>query len=100
DEVTKTVNIPLGAVQPAAQRLREIGLGVTALGDTISITNVQFGSYARRIGLEVGYDIVAVLEPAERPSHIWPLGAGLLAIGGIALIQRARVARAPEAQPA
>lgn len=93
DEITKTVNIPLGPVQPPAQRLREIGLGVTALGDTVSVTNVQFGSYAKRIGLEVGYDIVAVLEPADRPSHTWPIGAGLLALGGIALIQRSRAAR-------
>jgi len=100
DEITKTVNIPLGPVAPAPQRLRAIGLGVAPLGDTVSITNVQFGSYAKRIGLEVGYEVVAVLEPADRPSHIWPIGAGLLAIGGIALIQRMRVARAPEAQPA
>ncbi len=100
DEITKTVNIPLGPVAPAPQRLRAIGLGVTPLGDTVSITNVQFGSYAKRIGLEVGYEVVAVLEPADRPSHIWPIGAGFLAIGGIALIQRMRVARAPEAQPA
>jgi len=100
DEITKTVSIPLGPVAPAPQRLRAIGLSVTPLGDTVTIANVQFGSYAKRIGLEPGYEVVAVLEPAERPSHIWPLGAGLLAIGGIALIQRARVARAPEAQPA
>ena len=100
DEITKTVNIPLGPVQPPAQRLRQIGLGVTALGETISITNVQFGSYARRIGLEVGYDVVAVLEPADRPSHIWPIGAGLLAVGGIALIQRSRAGGAARPVPA
>ncbi len=99
DEITKTINIPLGPVEPAAQRLRNIGLSVTALGDTVSITNVQFGSYAKRIGLEVGYDIVAVLEPADRPSHVWPIGAGLVLVGGIALIQRMR-ARAPQLQPA
>src|SRR5690606_15479689 len=75
DEITKTVNIPLGPVAPAPQRLRAIGLGVAPLGDTVSITNVQFGSYAKRIGLEVGYEVVAVLEPDDRPSHIWPVGA-------------------------
>src|SRR5690606_23159709 len=51
DDVQKTVNIPLGPVAPASQRLRAIGLGVSPLGDTVSITNVQFGSYAKRIGL-------------------------------------------------
>jgi len=100
DEVTKTINIPLGPVGPAVQRLRNIGLGVTALGDRVSITNVQFGSYAKRIGLEVGYDIVAVLEPADRPSHIWPIGAGFILVGVVALIQRSRLVRAPQPQPA
>ncbi|HEX7075760.1 MAG TPA: TRAP transporter permease [Hyphomicrobiaceae bacterium] len=100
DEITKTVNIPLGPVEPAAQRLRNIGLSVTALGDRVSITNVQFGSYAKRIGLEVGYDIVAVLEPADRPSHIWPIGAGFILVGVVALIQRSRLVRAPQPQPA
>lgn len=99
DEITKTLSIPLGPVQPPAQRLRSIGLSVTALGDTVSVTNVQFGSYAKRIGLQVGYDVVAVLEPADRPSHAWPIGAGLLLVGGVALIQRSR-AGAKQLQPA
>jgi len=90
DDIQKTVSIPLGPVAPAPQRLRAIGLSVTPLGDNLSIGNVQFGSYAKRIGLEAGWDVVAVLEPADRPSQTWPIGAGMLAIGGIALIQRAR----------
>lgn len=97
NDIQKTVSIPLGPIAPAAQRLRSVGLGVTSLGDSVSITNVQFGSYAKRIGLEVGYEVVAILERAERPSHIWPIGAALLAIGGIALIQRSRAS--PKAQP-
>jgi len=96
DEIRKTVSVPLGPVQPAAQRLRSIGLGVSVLGDRATITNVQFGSYARRIGLDVGYEVTAVLEPAERPSQLWPIGVGLLAIGGIALIQRTRLLPNPQ----
>src|SRR5690606_18238600 len=50
DEVEKTVSLRLGPKQPAPERLRQMGLTVTALGETVSITNVQFGSYAKRIG--------------------------------------------------
>lgn len=100
DEVEKTVSLRLGPKQPAPERLRQMGLTVTALGETVSITNVQFGSYAKRIGLDVGYEVAAVLEPAERPSIIWPIGAALLAVGGIALIQRSRVVRSEKLQAA
>ena len=39
-----------------------------------TITNVAFGSYAKRIGLEAGYEVVAILEPAPRPSPRDPGG--------------------------
>jgi len=100
DEVEKTVSLRLGPKKPAPERLRQMGLTVTALGDTVSITNVQFGSYAKRIGLDVGYEIIAVLEPARRPSTLWPIGAALLAVGGIALVQRSRVRRSEKLQAA
>jgi len=93
DEVQKIVSLRLGPKQPAPERLRQMGMSVSSLGDTISVTNVQFGSYAKRIGLDVGYEIAAVLEPADRPSTLWPIGAGLLLVGAIALLQRARASR-------
>lgn len=87
DTVRKTVNVPLGDPGDPRQRLRSAGLTVTSLGDTTTISNVAFGSYARRLGLEAGYEIKSVLEPAPRPSQLWPLGGGLLAAGLIALLQ-------------
>ena len=87
DTVRKTVNVPLGDPGEPRQRLRSAGLTVTSLGDTTTISNVAFGSYARRLGLEAGYEIKSVLEPAPRPSQLWPLGGGLLAAGLIALLQ-------------
>ncbi len=87
DTVRKTVSVPLGDPKDARQRLRAVGLGVTPAGDKMTITNVAFGSYARRLGLEAGYEVKAMLEPAPRPSQAWPIGAGLIATGLIALLQ-------------
>jgi hypothetical protein len=75
ETVTKTNSIPVENGATARDRLRAAGLTVTGT----KITSVQFRSYAKRIGLEAGFDVVAILEPAPRPSNIWPiLGAFLL----------------------
>jgi hypothetical protein len=90
DDVRKTVNVPLGNPGEALERLRSIGLTVTPAGDTLMISNVDFGSYAKRIGLDVGYDVVAVLKKAEQPSSLIPVGAALALTAGIAGLQFAR----------
>jgi TRAP transporter 4TM/12TM fusion protein len=101
DDVRKTVNVPLGEPAPALERLRHIGLTVTPAGDTLMITNVDFGSYAKRIGLDVGYDITAVLRKAEQPSSLIPIGAALAVTAVIAGLQLARKrAAARESQAA
>jgi TRAP transporter 4TM/12TM fusion protein len=90
DDVRKTVNVPLGEPADPMQRLRAIGLTLTPLGETLAITGVAFGSYAKRIGLEAGYDVVAVLKKAEQPSSLIPVGAALALTAGIAGLQFAR----------
>lgn len=87
ETVRKTVSVPLGDQKEPNLRLRASGLGVSALGDKMTISNVAFGSYARRIGLETGYEVTSILEPAPRPSQLWVLGGGLLLAGLIALLQ-------------
>ncbi|TIP65254.1 MAG: hypothetical protein E5X63_46930, partial [Mesorhizobium sp.] len=52
--------------------------------------NVDFGSYAKRIGLDVGYDVVAVLRKADQPSSLIPIGLALAAATGVAGLQFAR----------
>ncbi len=89
EEVRKTVSLPLGEPQPdPAKRLRAAGLGVSA--DGVTITDVGFGSYARRTGLEAGYDITAVLKPADRPGHFWVYLPALALVGLVALLQWSR----------
>ncbi|RVK43118.1 TRAP transporter permease [Sinorhizobium meliloti] len=90
DEVRKTVNVPLGEPGEPLQRLQSIGLTVTPAGDSLMINNVDFGSYAKRIGLDVGFDIVAVLRKAEQPSSAIPVGIALAVTAGIAGLQFAR----------
>jgi TRAP transporter 4TM/12TM fusion protein len=90
ETVRKTVSVPLGDPKEPRLRLRAAGLGVASAGDTVTITNVAFGSYARRLGLEAGYEVKAILEPAERPSQLWPILGGLLAAGFIGLLQLRR----------
>jgi TRAP transporter 4TM/12TM fusion protein len=88
--VRKTVSIPLGDPQAPRLRLRAVGLGVAPLGDKVSITNVAFGSYAKRIGLDAGYEVVAVLQPADRPSRAIPALIALVIAGGIGWLQLGR----------
>jgi TRAP transporter 4TM/12TM fusion protein len=90
EDVRKTVNIRLGERGDAIERLRQAGLGVAPLGDRLMINNVAFGSNAKRIGLEVGYDIVAVVKKADQPSTAIPIGIALAVTAGIAALQFAR----------
>jgi TRAP transporter 4TM/12TM fusion protein len=93
ENVRKTVSIPVGDPQEPRLRLRAVGLNVAPAGENVAITNVGFGSYAKRIGLETGYEIVAVLQPAERPSRVIPAAIALLLAGGIAGLQWGRMRR-------
>jgi hypothetical protein len=90
DDVRKTINIPLGEPAEPLERLRAIGLTLAPAGDALTITNVDFGSYAKRIGLDVGYDVVAVLKKADQPSSLIPIGLALALTGAIAWIQLVR----------
>jgi TRAP transporter 4TM/12TM fusion protein len=101
ETVRKTVSVPLGDPKEPRLRLRTVGLGVAPAGDKVTITNVAFGSYAKRLGLEAGYEVIAVLEPAPRPSTLWPIGFALAGAGLIALLQlRRRDAVAEATSPA
>jgi TRAP transporter 4TM/12TM fusion protein len=90
EDVRKTVNVPLGEPAEPLERLRAIGLTIAPAGDTLMITNVAFGSYAKRIGLDVGYDVTAVLKKADQPSSLIPVGAALAVTALIAGLQLAR----------
>ena len=89
EDVRKTISLPLGDPQEPRLRLRAVGLGVTPMGDNLLVSDVAFGSYAKRIGLETGFEIVSVLQPAERPSRVIPAALALLVTAGIGGLQYA-----------
>ncbi|MBS3647190.1 TRAP transporter permease [Pseudaminobacter sp. 19-2017] len=90
DDVRKTVNMPLRAPGEPLERLRDLGLTLMPEGDELTITNVAFGSYAKRIGLDVGYKVVGVLKKADQPSTLIPVAIALALTGGIAGLQYMR----------
>ncbi len=98
DDVRKTVSLDLGEQKPTPQeRLRTSGLTVTGLGDQMTISNVAFGSYAKRVGLEPGFKIVSVIQPAPgRPSTMWVYIPALAVAGLIWWLQRRRVKAASQ----
>jgi TRAP transporter 4TM/12TM fusion protein len=94
EDVRKTVSLPIGEpAADAATRLRGIGLSVAPTGDDLTINNVAFGSYAKRIGLNVGDRIVAYLERADRPSSAWIYLPALLLAALVWTNQRRRAQR-------
>ncbi len=95
EDVRKTVNVPLGDPAEPLQRLQKIGLGVAPLGDRLMINNVAFGSAAKRVGLDVGFDIVAVVRKVDQPSTMIPIGMALAVTAGVAALQFARRRAAP-----
>lgn len=82
EEIRKTVAVQLRERGPAPaddaaaaalgrKRVAEAGLTVSVLSETAQVTNVKFGSRAKKAGFEQGFDIVAVLVPSGRPSPNW-----------------------------
>jgi hypothetical protein len=57
------------------------------------ITDIAFGSYAKRIGLDIGYEVTGVLRKADQPSSLIPIGLAIAATAGVAGLQFARTRR-------
>jgi len=98
DELRKTVAVQLGergdgSAADGRRRLQEAGLNLSMLGDKATVTNVRFGSTARRSGFEQGFEIASVLVPSGRPSPHWFYLPALLLIGVVWFIQGLRLKR-------
>ncbi len=106
DDVKKTVAVQLGDRGPAPadaaaaaalgrKRLAEAGLNISVLGDTARVTNVRFGSRARKSGFDQGFEIVAVQVPTDRPTPHWFYLPALLLIGIVWVSQGRRLRAEP-----
>jgi TRAP transporter 4TM/12TM fusion protein len=71
DEVRKLVALPMGPGPDGRERLRSAGVTL-ARGEQVQITNVRFGSPARKLGVSAGYTIEEVKLPnPRRPAAYW-----------------------------
>jgi TRAP transporter 4TM/12TM fusion protein len=96
DDVTKRVALPMGEGTDGRARIRAAGVTVVELGGQLTLGDVKFGSRARKLGLEPGYEVVAIetRNPA-RPDDVWGVLAGLLPLLGVWWLQGRRVRAAP-----
>jgi hypothetical protein len=77
--VTKTVAIPMGKGTSGRERLREAGVTLMQQGVSFEVASVKFGSRAKKLGLEQGYQIKELKLPnPDRPSQYWVFLPALL----------------------
>ncbi len=106
DDVKKTVAVQLGdrgpepadaaaAVALGRKRVAEAGLAISVLGDRAQVTNVRFGSRAKKSGFEQGFDVVAVQVPSGRPTPHWFYLPALVLLAIVWVSQGRRLGREP-----
>lgn len=100
EPVSKAVRLELGAKGSAAQRLAAPGVTITGAQIAPKIASVRPGSEAARLKLRPGDDIASVSVPNERPSPFLFSIPALLALAGLAVLQRQRRARQTVARAA
>lgn len=92
-DVSRTVMLPLGEQTAPERRLSEAGIDVMTLGNQVQIMSVRHGSPADRMRLDFGWQITAVLVPADRPAPQWFFLPALLLLGLIWWLQNRRHGR-------
>jgi TRAP transporter 4TM/12TM fusion protein len=93
DDIRKTVAVQLTKPGEGRARLTEAGLTVSALGEKVQITNVKFGSRAKKSGFEQGWTVSGVKVSTERVSEHWVYIPALALAALVFFLQRARIRR-------
>ncbi len=93
DDVKKTVAVQLTKPGEGRDRLTEAGLTMTVLGDNVQVSNVKFGSRAKKSGFEAGWKVSSLKVPTERVSEHWIYIPALALVALVFFLQRARVRR-------
>jgi hypothetical protein len=93
DDVKKTVAVQLTKPGEGRDRLTEAGLTMSVLGDQVQVTNVKFGSRAKKSGFEPGWKVGALKVPTDRPSEFWVYIPALALAALIYFLQRVRLRR-------
>ena len=90
DDVEKVVRLTMRSGESGKERLQKAGLGLSTLGDKVTVQTVSFGSEASKYGLAAGDEVLAVLVPSNRPSRYWFAVPALLLLACIVLLQLQR----------
>ena len=93
DDVKKTVAVQLTKPGEGRERLAEAGVTMTVLGDNVQISNVRFGSRAKKSGFEPGWKLSSLKVPTERVSEYWVYIPALALVALVFFLQRARMRR-------
>lgn len=93
EDKRKTVAVQLGEPGDGRKRLTDAGLTVVALGESVQVANVRFGSRARKSGFEPGWEVDAVKVPTDRPSQHWVYLPALALLAFVWFSQRLREKR-------
>jgi TRAP transporter 4TM/12TM fusion protein len=100
DEFAKTVALPMGEGATGRERIASAGVALTRLGDTVTISNVKFGSRGRKLGLQAGYELIELAVPNPvRPAPPWGLLPALPLLALVWWLQGRRLRAAPRAAP-
>ncbi len=93
DDIKKTVAVQLTKPGEGRDRLTEAGLTLTVLGDNVQISNVKFGSRAKKSGFEQGWKVSSLKVPTDRVSENWVYIPALALVALVFFLQRARMRR-------
>lgn len=101
DDVVKTVAVNLGAHgADGRKRLVDAGLTIVTLGEQVQISQVKFGSRAKKSGFEQGWEVRTVKVPTDRPNAHWFYLPALLLVGVVWWAQGRRMQAGRPAQAA
>jgi len=99
DEVRKTVALTLdkhSVGTDGRKRLADAGLTVVAFGGEAQISQVRFGTRARKSGFEQGWNVQSLKVPTNRPSAHWFYLPGFAIAAFVWWVQGRRLRRDPQ----
>jgi hypothetical protein len=96
EDIVKTVAVQFGAKgADGRKRLTDAGLTVVPMGDQVQISQVKFGSRAKKAGFEQGWAVKTLKVPTDRPSAHWFYVPALLLAGLVWWAQGRRMRALP-----
>ena len=90
NQVSMTVELPLGAKASGSERLEFAGLELREEEGRMLVDNVIWNSAAQLVKIDFDWEIKAIELPLEQPAKYWMYLPALLLLAGIILLQRRR----------